>query len=229
MSYGVVLCALIFLQYIPLPIYKILILQCAIELTVIQLNNKPQNKLNDFTSYFATVMKVECWSACPQIGILSTTTMTDGDHDGFTTQLTATKAHSVEMLITNAQLNIIMIGTSTINSMICILGMVTNSLNIIIFYKLDLALTTNYSFFVLAITDLLYMLHGFIHRIIWFPLVNDVLFNFSWYSLMYLIAPIYVGYSAFGSWVQTVIALERACCIAFPLKVTQKFETLNRR
>ena len=194
-----------------------------------QLNNKPQNKLNDFTSYFATVMKLECWSACPQIGILSTTTMADGDHDGFTTQLTATKVHSVEMLITNAQQDLIMIVMSAINFMIDILGMVTNIINIIIFYKLDLALTTNYSFFVLAITDFLYMLHGFIHSIIWFPLVNDVLFNFSWYSLMYLIAPIYVSYSAFGSWVQTIIALERACCIAFPLKVTQKFETLNRK
>ena len=185
--------------------------------------------MNGFTSYYATVMKVECWSACPQIEILSTTTMTDGDHDGFTTQLTATKAHSVEMLLTSAQLDLIMIVLSAINSMIAIVGMVTNIINIIIFYKLGLALTTNYSFFVLAITDLLFTLHGFIHRIIWFPLVNDVLFNFSWYSLMYFIAPLYVGYSAFGSWVQTIIALERACCIAFPLKVTQKFETLNRK
>ena len=168
-------------------------------------------------------------SACPQIGILSTTTMTDGDHGGFTTQLTDTKAHSVEMLITSAQLDLIMIGLFAINSMIAIFGIVTNIMNIIIFYKLGLALTINYSFFVLAITDLLYVVHGLINNIIWYPLVHDVFFNFSWSSLMYFVAPINVGYSAFGSWVQTIISVERACCIVFPLKVTQKFETLVGR
>ena len=160
---------------------------------------------------------------------LSTTTMTGVDNGGFTTDVTVTKVDSVEMVLTNAQLDFIYTYLLAFNGALSAFGMITNILNIIIFYKMGFALTTNYSFFVLAITDFFFVVHNFIAAILWYPLVNDLLFNFSWVSVMYFASPFTVSYSAFGSWVSTVISVERACCIVFPLKVTHMSGIIPRR
>ena len=133
------------------------------------------------------------------------------------------------MMITNAQLDLIATFLQPINGMISALGIITNIINIIIFYKLRFGLTINYSLFILAVADFLLVMHQFVITTIGNSLVNDVLFSFSWRSLIYFVNPLNISYSTFGSWVQTVISVQRACCIIFPFKVTQMFETLTRR
>ena len=86
-------------------------------------------------------------------------------------------------------------------------AVLANMINILVFFKDGFTATSNISFFVLAIVDLLV-------SAINIPLVLDMASDF-----VIQVAPCGEALNTIGSWVTVIITMERLCCVAFPLKV----------
>ena len=108
----------------------------------------------------------------------------------------------------------------TLNIVVYCFSSVSNTIIILVLLKDGFKLTSNISFFALAIADLLV-------SIIWLPRLmslHDVLYlyvngNVRWIANA-LLFPCVEAINTIGSWITAVITVERMCCIMFPLKVT---------
>ena len=130
-----------------------------------------------------------------------------------------TQSPVVTPLISDSQLKTIFIYFVPITLIFGFGGIFTNAANICIFHKLGLSSTSNLNFFTLAIADLLFISYLIAAEVLIHPSVDGVVMNISVASLMAYFYPLNLAYSAFGSWVTTIISVERSCSIVFPLKV----------
>lgn len=101
-------------------------------------------------------------------------------------------------------------------------GVVTNIMNIIIFYKQGFSNTMNISFFALAISDLLSLI-----TLVWFALCLNPLFENPGIPIMppefqHLIGgKPHICFVRITGWITVFITAERCLCITMPLKIKQ--------
>ena len=138
---------------------------------------------------------------------------------GLSTERFSSELLPVIPLLSVAKLTLLYTYILPVSVAIAIGGVFTNIVNILVFFKMGLHSTSNINFFTLAIADLLCVAYAIPAFTFLHPWVDEVLWNFSFLSLFDFLYPFFIAYCAFGSWVTTIISVERACCIAFPLKV----------
>ena len=102
---------------------------------------------------------------------------------------------------------------------ICIFGIFSNIVNILVFFKMGFSSPTNISLFCLAIADLLTLCYALIASLGNHPAFQDVDFSFSMRDLTRVGAHVYFSSCAIGSWITAVINMERSVCVVFPIKV----------
>ncbi|CAL1530377.1 unnamed protein product, partial [Lymnaea stagnalis] len=109
-----------------------------------------------------------------------------------------------------------------ITSAIGLFGVVSNIINIIIFYKQGLNITVNIGFMALAISDLCGLITLEWYCIAFNPLFINADINFVPPEVQHLSAGIPHGcFNRITAWVTAYITAERCLCIASPLKVKQ--------
>ncbi|KAK3730972.1 hypothetical protein RRG08_014251 [Elysia crispata] len=106
---------------------------------------------------------------------------------------------------------------------ICIFGIFSNIVNILVFFKMGFSSPTNISLFCLAIADLLTLCYALIASLGNHPAFQDVDLSFSMRDLTRVGAHVYFSSCAIGSWITAVINMERSVCVVFPMKVKQIF------
>ena len=99
-----------------------------------------------------------------------------------------------------------------------ILGVITNILNILVFWRLDFSAVSNISLFSLSVADLVNIVF----------IANTIVCNSPFYTLeifmpsahfSYVANPLHYSVMAFSSLITAVISMERCCCIMLPMKV----------
>ena len=125
----------------------------------------------------------------------------------------------VTQMISNEVLDIYLIYFNIITTVITSVGIIDNTLNIIVFYRMGLSSTSNISFFALAFGDLFCVVYTISTSVIHHPFIDDAVWGIDLESVMILLYPLFLGAAAFGSFVTAIISVERSCCIAIPLKV----------
>ena len=99
-----------------------------------------------------------------------------------------------------------------------IIGVFTDTVNILIFWILDFSAVSNISLFSLSIADLInlmFMANSLICDNPFFTL--EVFMPRLHFSL--ISNPLHYSVMAFSSWIPAVISMERRCCIMLPMKV----------
>ena len=99
-----------------------------------------------------------------------------------------------------------------------IMGVFTNTVNILVFWRLDFSTVSNISLFSLSIADLVNLV--FIASIL---ICNSPFFTLEVFmpssDFSTISYPLHYSVMAFSSWITTVISMERCCCIMLPMKV----------
>ncbi|CAG5119122.1 unnamed protein product [Candidula unifasciata] len=106
---------------------------------------------------------------------------------------------------------------------VCILGIITNILNIIVFSKQGLRDTVNISLFGLATSDLGSLITLLYANISFMPDYNALDLPFVSSDIMYITSWIHVIFTRVSTWVTAYITLERCLCVTAPLKVKNLF------
>ena len=126
---------------------------------------------------------------------------------------------SEPQLLGDAQLEEMMLYFSSLVTAICIFGILSNCVNIVVLYKMGFSVVTNISLFCLAIADLLCVLYVILAACSVHPLIRDDYLVMSLYDFALSLNPVHYFSSAMGAWITAVISVERSCCVAFPMKV----------
>ena len=104
-----------------------------------------------------------------------------------------------------------------------LLGSITNPFNMLTFHRMGLRSTTNISFFALSFADFACgLIFGFV-AVIRLDMSRCIDLGVDLTDIQYLLFPVVMGITAFGSWVTAIISVERCCCVAFPVKVKKLF------
>ena len=99
-----------------------------------------------------------------------------------------------------------------------IMGVLTNTVNILVFWRLDFSAVSNISLFSLSIADLMNLVF----------IANSLVCNSPFFTLEVFMPslhfslishPLHYSVMAFSSWITAVISMERCCCIMLPMKV----------
>ena len=101
---------------------------------------------------------------------------------------------------------------------LCAIGVSSNMVNILLFYKMGFSSSSNISLFCLAIADACTVAAAFL--IACWDTFDDDHLPMSLQDVALTISTVYYFFSFMGSWITTVINVERSCCIVFPIKVT---------
>ena len=110
-------------------------------------------------------------------------------------------------------------------SFFVLLGVFTNTANIIVFWRIGFSTVTNISFFTLSFTDLLTLIFIAITTISNSPFYRIDVFM-PGYEFSLLANPLQYSIMAISSWITAVISMERCCCIMFPMKVRRSWRLL---
>ncbi|KAK3795289.1 hypothetical protein RRG08_055851 [Elysia crispata] len=108
---------------------------------------------------------------------------------------------------------------------ICTFGIVSNIVNIFVFYKMGLSTSSNISFFSLAIADACTVSAVLVMS--FEEVFDDSHLPMTMPDVALLTSLAFYFFSAMCSWITTVISMERACCIIYPMKVKQIFTPRN--
>ena len=135
-----------------------------------------------------------------------------------------TSGSSEPQLLGDAQLEEILLYLSSLVTAISIFGILSNCVNIVVFYKMGFSVVINISLFCLAIADLLCVLYLILGSCAVHPLIRDDYLVMSLFDIALSLNPVHYFFSAMGAWITAVISVERSCCVAFPIKVTQSFD-----
>ena len=131
---------------------------------------------------------------------------------------------SDSQLLSESHTSMIRIGECSVLIAISIFGILSNVVNIVVYYRMGFSITANISLFCLAITDLYSLLfHILFSSFGAHPLINDDHLFMSLKDLNLTLNTLYQGFTAMGSWITAVISVERSCCVAFPMKVTHRY------
>ncbi|GFS04892.1 peptide receptor GPCR [Elysia marginata] len=114
------------------------------------------------------------------------------------------------------------VGISVIISIFICVGIITNTTNILVFWRLGMSSVSNLSLLVLSTVDLINVLLMTGTAIVLSPPIA------RWTSvkesaILWLSCPLIYSTIAISSWVTVVINMERCCCVVFPMKVKQIF------
>ena len=132
-----------------------------------------------------------------------------------------------EPLMSQAELQVILTYIYTLAIPVCIFGLCSNVVNIVVFSRMGLKTPSNINLFCLAIADWLTLA---ITTVVVFgehPYFQNANHVMSMRDVSMTAAVVYPGVSAMGSWITTIINVERACCVAFPMKVRQALRCLR--
>ncbi|XP_059157398.1 uncharacterized protein LOC131941853 [Physella acuta] len=130
-----------------------------------------------------------------------------------------------EFVISNAMLNTIMIGLSVIlNGIIAIAGVLSNSVNVLVFIRLGLKDSMSVGLWALSFTDLVVSV---LHLCRCTSYLFAIMYPFSQVDY-WIIGRFYFGWARYvcyfiSCWITTLIALERCYCVVSPFKVKQVF------
>ncbi|KAK3713857.1 hypothetical protein RRG08_033829 [Elysia crispata] len=130
---------------------------------------------------------------------------------------------SIQPLLTYDKIIYILSYLLTISIPICIFGIFTNIVNILVFYKMGFSSPTNISLFCLSIADLLTLCYSLVASFGNYPAFQNADLCFSMHDVSRVGAHVYYSSCAIGSWITAVINVERSVCVVFPMKVKQIF------
>ena len=130
---------------------------------------------------------------------------------------------SDSQLLSDALLQEILLYFNNFVMAISIFGIFSNSVNIVVFYKMGFSVVTNISLVCLANVDMFCLFIIIIGSCAGHPAIRDDYLVISMYDLAITLTRVHYFFSAMGAWITAVISVERSCCVAFPMKVTQNF------
>ncbi|CAG5122685.1 unnamed protein product [Candidula unifasciata] len=129
------------------------------------------------------------------------------------------------LLLSQADLCVVQIVNHLVLSgAVCLLGIVANIINIIIFYKLGLQDTVNISLFAISLSDLCSLVTLEWVNINLNPFMDRADVPFEPMDIQYLTGgwP-HACFARITIWITIIVTAERFCCVAFPLNVKQLF------
>ena len=108
-----------------------------------------------------------------------------------------------------------------LTTLVGVLGIVTNSVNICVYVKMGLSETTNISFFSLSISDLLVSLSAVLVQLTYNPPVSVMTLPSGAPVSEIGMAACFIMFPSMGcsAWITAVLSVERCLCISTPLKV----------
>ena len=101
---------------------------------------------------------------------------------------------------------------------ICTFGIVSNIINILVFYKMGLSSSSNISLFSLAIADACTV--SAVLMMSFEDMFDDSHLPMRMRDVTLLTSHAYYFFSAMCSWITTIISMERSCCIVYPMMVS---------
>ncbi|KAK3799583.1 hypothetical protein RRG08_053211 [Elysia crispata] len=112
-----------------------------------------------------------------------------------------------------------------LTTLVGVLGIVTNSVNICVYVKMGLSETTNISFFSLSISDLLVSLSAVLVQLTYNPPVSVMTLPSGAPVSEIGMAACFIMFPSMGcsAWITAVLSVERCLCISTPLKVKEIF------
>ncbi|KAK3751503.1 hypothetical protein RRG08_030528 [Elysia crispata] len=111
----------------------------------------------------------------------------------------------------------------SLTSALAMFGVFSNTVNIIVFYKMGFQETTNINFFSLAINDLMASCGNLLVEIFQSPFmkIDELPQGSLILQTTYLASFVVYSCCGFGALITAVLAMERCLCIVFPLKPWQ--------
>ncbi|KAK3756710.1 hypothetical protein RRG08_018434 [Elysia crispata] len=104
---------------------------------------------------------------------------------------------------------------------ICTFGIVSNIINILVFYKMGLSSSSNISLFSLAIADACTV--SAVLMMSFEDMFDDSHLPMRMRDVTLFTSHVYYFFSAMCSWITTIISMERSCCIVYPMMVKRVF------
>ena len=120
-------------------------------------------------------------------------------------------------LITYEQFLIFHLCVSPLTIAICTFGICSNIINVLVFYKMGLSSSSNISLFSLAITDACTVTAVLVMS--FEDMFDDSHLPMRMRDVTLFTSHVYYFFSAMGSWITTMISMERSCCIVYPMMV----------
>lgn len=115
-----------------------------------------------------------------------------------------------------------LVNFSIITTVISVCGVVTNLMNIAVFYRQGFDNTMNISFLGLSISDLCSLVTMLLCNMFMSPFFRNVGARVASTEMQYLIAGLpHICFVRITSWITVFVTAERCLCITFPLKIKQ--------
>ena len=108
-------------------------------------------------------------------------------------------------------------------ALIAFSGIVTNSLNMLIFRKMGFHSTTNISFFALSVADFTNELLILFIALIKLDMSGLAYLPVDLTGVLHLLIQLEISITVFGTWLTGMISLERCCCVVLPVRVKKIF------
>ncbi|RUS87161.1 hypothetical protein EGW08_005093 [Elysia chlorotica] len=102
-------------------------------------------------------------------------------------------------------------------------GLTVNILNMLVFHRLGLYSSININFFALSAADFACASIYALISLIWLDISRAIKLSVDLEDLNFLLSPLFVSLSTFGSWVTAIISIERSCSILVPVRVKHIF------
>ena len=129
-------------------------------------------------------------------------------------------------LLGDAMLSLVFKVLSLLTLFFITLGIFTNSVNIVVFWRMGFASVSHISFTALSITDLLILVFGANAQIGYGPFFKiDIIIPGN--DLVIIANPLYNSVMAMSSWITAIISMERCCCIMLPMKVKKQYSVYS--
>ena len=109
----------------------------------------------------------------------------------------------------------LMVNDFVLCSFFSILGMITNTMNIIVYYKMGFSESSNVSFMALSVFDFLVSLVSFVPKLLFTPVLRGTAT-----VIVYMVGKLIFVTVGGSSMMTALISIERCLCVLFPLKVS---------
>ncbi|GFR95744.1 chemosensory receptor A [Elysia marginata] len=149
---------------------------------------------------------------------------TTGAWDAATGMPAEQQQGAVGQLLSYADYVVIAVCTHSLGVLISAFGLSSNMVNILVFYKVGFASTSSISLFSLAICDIFIVVFVLVTLLTshpWFPSDDHMIISMRDVSIVASL--VFFSLPGMGAWITAIVAVERSCCIAFPIKVKQIF------
>ncbi|KAK3795807.1 hypothetical protein RRG08_052240 [Elysia crispata] len=144
----------------------------------------------------------------------------------FLTNVTEKNPQHISPIISAYVLSIIgYINGYVLTTLVGVLGVLTNTINICVYVKMGLSETTNISFFSLSISDLLVSTSAVLVQLTYNPPVSVMKLPSGAPISEIGMAACYIMFPCMGcsAWITAILSVERCLCISTPLKVKEIF------